>query len=243
MVDWWNPATWSSGTWQALGTGGTFVVAVVAAAFARRQVLEARDLRYDQSRPYVVVDFRTSEADVIFAEIVVENFGRTAAFDVSFEFDPPLESALFADVKDDDYHPARTAIFADGIPTLPPRKRYVALLDRGPDRVEAELPNRYTVTVNYTDGRHHSLSDTYTLDLGLYYSLRAINLRTVHHAAKALDEIRKTLEKWTAHLNGVRVYAQDEDALLEAQRREYQERLAKQGEADNQKSGEVPPAG
>lgn len=233
MVDWWNPTSWPAGTWQAVGIWGTLAVAAAAAIFARRQVLEARDLRYDQSRPYVVVDFRTSEADVIFSEIVVENIGRTPAFAVSFEFDPPLESALFTDAKEEDYHPARAAIFADGIPTLPPGKRYVALLDRGPDRVAAELPSKYTVTVNYVDGRNNSLSDMYVLDLSLYYGLRAINLRTVHHAAKALDDIRATVKKWTAHLDGIRVYTHDEDASTEALRQEMERRRQK-SESDDQ---------
>jgi hypothetical protein len=47
------PWDWSSGSWAGL----TFLVVVAGAIVATWQVREARRLREDQARPFVIIDF------------------------------------------------------------------------------------------------------------------------------------------------------------------------------------------
>jgi hypothetical protein len=64
------------------GAAGTFVVAVLAARAAFRQVREARTLREEQARPFVVVDFTLNPTTNFFFDIVVKNIGATLASNV-----------------------------------------------------------------------------------------------------------------------------------------------------------------
>src|SRR5215212_6753722 len=81
----------TSENWQAIGSIGTLVVVVFAAAYARNQVREARRIRLEQSQPQVVVDL---EAHSLLIELVIHNTGPTTARNVCFALDPALESTL-----------------------------------------------------------------------------------------------------------------------------------------------------
>src|SRR5215211_8561973 len=78
---------------EALSTAVTAFVAVAAAIFAFVQVRQARLLRVEQSRPFVVANFEPSPGSHRNIELVIENIGTTIATDVTIEFDPPLEAA------------------------------------------------------------------------------------------------------------------------------------------------------
>ena len=81
-ADW--PAVAACAAWA------TVLVYIVLGGFAWRQVHEARRLREEQARPFVIVDF---EPDFL-VYLTVENIGRTVARDVTIQFDKPLPSTL-----------------------------------------------------------------------------------------------------------------------------------------------------
>jgi hypothetical protein len=79
---------WAAVTaWAAWATVAVYVVLGI---FAWIQVLQARRLREEQARPFVIVDFEPG----FLVYLTVENIGRTMARDVSIRFDKPLESTL-----------------------------------------------------------------------------------------------------------------------------------------------------
>jgi hypothetical protein len=78
----------------ALATTGQLLVLVAAALYARAQVREARELRRDEARPYVVVDLEPDRPP--FMNLVVANLGRTMARNVRIETDPRWIPACIA---------------------------------------------------------------------------------------------------------------------------------------------------
>ncbi len=52
-----NPTAWQAAEWAAFGQVGALVVAIVAGALVWLQVRHGRQIREDQNRPYVIVDF------------------------------------------------------------------------------------------------------------------------------------------------------------------------------------------
>lgn len=77
-------------TWIAIGTLTTAAVALAAGVAAFWQVREMRRTREHESRPYPVVFMELNDSNRHVVELVVKNFGRTCAYDVAIEFDPPL---------------------------------------------------------------------------------------------------------------------------------------------------------
>lgn len=171
--------------WMQLAT---LAILTVAAVFAGWQVMEARNDRRQRNRPFIIVDFEP--AATIFAELVVSNIGTMPAHDVVAELDHAPDVAL----ERGRWASLSAALFNDGIPIMPPGRAVRMLFDRIPDRVEAELPMRWTATVSYSDHRGNRYADAYPLDLNAWRGFKSIRLKGAHEAVKELEKIRKALE-------------------------------------------------
>jgi hypothetical protein len=185
--------TWADVAQTAI-LGGQLLVLAVAAAVAWRQVREARRLREQQIRPFVVIDI---EVDRFLFFLAVSNVGTTLARDVRFEIDPPLDSAIENALNE-------MKMFRHGIATLPPNKAIRTLFDSALQRKPADLPDLYTVRVRYRDqtGRR-TFDETFDLDLGVYWNLTTVERRDVHDLHERLKEIRNEMRKWTAGSRGL----------------------------------------
>src|SRR5690348_11336726 len=87
MSDRWNDLTTTgAGTWLAIAAWVALVVGIVALVFVWLHMRRNRELAVEQSRPNVVMLMEPSPADWHLIELVVRNFGRTAAHDVKFTF-------------------------------------------------------------------------------------------------------------------------------------------------------------
>lgn len=181
----------------ALATTGQLLVLVAAALYARAQVREARELRRDEARPYVVVDLEPDRPP--FMNLVVANLGRTMARNVRIETDPPLDSSVY---RSGPVELAKLRLFSEGIPSLAPGKRIVLLFDQMAHRAEADLPETYRVRLTYDWDGGDPIREELRLDLDLYRPLRRIRLDTVHDVNLTLDKIRRLLDKWSAGFEG-----------------------------------------
>jgi hypothetical protein len=196
--------------WTALGTVATAAVALAAAVFAGFQVVEARRSREDQIRPFVVVDVQPSKVWRNALNLVVENVGRTVAYDVTLQFEPPL-----ATTRDDHFPLGESVLLREGVPTMPPGRRIEALFDLSHVRKDSGLPMRYAVTVNLRNARgKEETPQRYTIDLSHMYGLTHFTEYGLHHAAKSINEIEKAVKRWTGSQGRLNVWARDEDRRL-----------------------------
>jgi hypothetical protein len=116
---------WTAERVVALATAGQLVVLVAAALYARAQVREARELREDQARPFVVVDFEVSGPPEI--RLAITNIGKTMARDVRVSFAPPLQSSMDRPER----RLADLRMLNEPIPAMAPGKIYSTLFDVG----------------------------------------------------------------------------------------------------------------
>ena len=179
---------------------------------AWRQVREARKLRVEQARPFVIVDFEPG----FLVYLTVENLGRTMARDVSIRFDKPLESTLTGRL------PGRreldeSPLFREPIPALPPGKKIRVLFDQINDRLKAGLPLTYDVELRYRGptGRK-TWTEPYRLDLGMY--LGSQPAKGIPELVAEVENIRKEIGKWKD--SGIVVHAIDQrrQGRMEARR-------------------------
>src|SRR5690348_10592102 len=110
---------WSAVT--ACAAWATVLIYIVIGLFAWRQVHEARTLREEQARPFVIVDFEPG----FLVYLTVENLGRTMARDISIHFDKPLTSSLPGRSELDE-----SPLFRQPIPAMPPGKKIRVLFDQ-----------------------------------------------------------------------------------------------------------------
>jgi len=179
---------------QVVLVAGQLAVLVLAAIFAWRQVREARVLREEQNRPFVVVDFDCEQGYMMHLEVV--NMGTSLARDVAIEIDPPLESAI-------DIKVGELKMLNEGIATLAPGKRYRTFFDMGFRRAEAEraYTMNHTARVRYKDERgKRAFDETLNLDMDQYMHMNTVTRRDIHDVHKQLEAIQKTLKGWSANI-------------------------------------------
>jgi hypothetical protein len=163
-------------------------------------VLQARKLREEQARPFVIVDFEPG----FLVYLMVENLGRTMARDVTIRFDKPLESTLSRPHEIDE-----SPLFREPIPTLPPGRKIRVLFDQYGARLDAKLPLTYDVTLRYKGPTgKKEWEHPYRLDLGIYLG-SALPPKGLPELVAEVETIRKELEKWKGGIRGLLVQTVD----------------------------------
>lgn len=165
------------------------LVLFVAAVVALFQAREARRLRLEQQRPFVVIDVDFVGTAELF--LYVKNIGTSLARTVTINIDPPLSSAVDIPVE-------KFKMLTDGISTLAPGKELRSFLDVGFQRHASDLPMVYTATLNYTDETgKRTFEESMDLDIGQYMHLHYTDRKDIHDVHARLKEIGATLSKWT----------------------------------------------
>lgn len=196
--------------WAALGTWATVALAVGAVIVARNQLNEARDLRREQAQPYVVAFMEQNPHAPQFVELVIRNFGVTAARDVKITASPPLR-------RTGDAGGAPEAVWLPNVvPVLVPGQEWRTFWDVSHQRASDETlknEDRYEVRTSYEGVGGQRVDYLSVLDWGAYKGRRWMETKTIHHAAKSLGSLEKLAAKWTnGPQGGLAVFTRDGDA-------------------------------
>lgn len=197
-----DPFGFSPEQYTAAATWASVLVLLGSLVFAWKQVGEARTLREEQARPWVVVRF---DPGFIFG-ITIENIGRTVAKDVKVGFDPPLESTWKRP-----WGWEESSLLSAGIPMLPPGDSLRFHFDTYTDRLHSDLAMQYAVTVTYLDALGRRLpADSYQLDLKLYAGM-AVPPKAMPELVHEVEKLRKEVAKWTDGARGIEVHHVDRE--------------------------------
>jgi hypothetical protein len=227
-----NPLSWGAPEWAAFGQVGALVVAVVAGVLVWLQVRQGRQIREDQTRPYVVLDF---EFIGQLAVIAVRNIGTTPACDVRFSFDKPLRGTL-------GHERDALSVFVEGMPMLAPNRVVTFPLGQGPDLVpedgEATVPTRYAVEITYTDleGSRRYEDPPIILDLAPFkHSL--VDREDLHQIYQNLKEIKNLMKSWTSEQR-LRVNAITQREVDDRNRARFEQYQSRRAAAETEDSAE-----
>ncbi|AGE66583.1 Uncharacterized protein MBO1_00462 [Mycobacterium tuberculosis variant bovis] len=183
-----------SGTWLAWAALGLGVVALVV---TKRQIQRNRRLAAEQTRPYVAMFMEPHVADWHVIELVVRNFGRTAAYDVRFSFPNPPTVAQYENAANG-YADVVELRLPQELPMLAPGQEWRMVWDSALDRAEIGrgIESRFPGTVTYYDrpeqprrwrfwrrGRR-PLETKVVLDWDALPPVARIELMTTHDLAK-----------------------------------------------------------
>lgn len=204
---------WGAAEWSAFSSVGALVVAVIVGGFVAIQVLQAKRLREEQARPYVILDF---EFKGWFVHLVVKNIGATPARDVKIEFDKPLE------VPDRTRRPNDFEIFRAPIPMIAPGRVIRVRFGAGPDffKDDVDVPLNYQATVTYSDlhGKKRFDDPPLVLDL-LPYKNTVVGADRLAEVAQATKGIERILKRWGGNSDTLKVGAVNQTRSLRKQAR------------------------
>jgi hypothetical protein len=194
-------------SWIAFATVVQAVAVLGALFFAWRQVKQMADARReametgrDQARAYVVVYLRIEPELRSFPNLVVENVGTTAAYDVTVTSDPPLRSSLDGKGGPDLFD---VGWLKGSIPTLAPRQRMTTLFDSMIERPKEWNDDRYTIDVRYRDRFGKPQRDSFTIDIASMLNSTYIDDKGLRSISKHLEELTKEFKNLRTGWGGV----------------------------------------
>lgn len=195
-------------------------MAVGAGLLVWLQVRHGRQVRDDQTRPYVIVDFEFQSMVVM---LTVKNIGSSPARDVTVSFDRPIRRP-----KDDAAALEELAVFERGIPMLAPGRSISIWFGDGPKIFDEanKLPLRYEATAKYSsmDGKRTYIDPPCILDL-LAFKYTLVDNDDIHDIARQLKEIRSIMKSWTSEQR-LKINSVTQAEVDERRRRWREERLA-----------------
>jgi hypothetical protein len=186
-----------SGTWLAWAAWAALALGVVALLFTNHQIQRNRQLAAEQTRPHVAMLMEPHAADWHVIELVVRNFGRTAAYDIRFSFPTPPTVAAYENAADG-YADIVELQLPRELPVLAPGQEWRMVWDSALDRAEigTGIESSFTGSVIYYDRREQPrgwrfwqrerqpLETKVVLDWAALPPVQRIELMTTHDLAK-----------------------------------------------------------
>jgi hypothetical protein len=190
-----------SGGWLAIAAWTLAALGVAGLVFANRQLKKNRQLRTEQIRPQVAMFMEPHASDWHVIELVVRNFGQTAAHDVRFQFiNPPTVAIYEANVFDEKPDIAELDLPSE-LPLLAPGQEWRTVWDSAISREQlgGAIRSRFDGTLTYFDGprpdrdkkrssrlwsKREEFQSKVLLDWATLQPVQRLELLTTHDLAK-----------------------------------------------------------
>ena len=225
----------SNGAWSATAAWVGLLLAVLAARFAWSQFREARRTRDEQAQPYVAIYMEPTEAAQNAVDLIIKNFGATAAREIEITIEPPLNSSINGEVD--------KVKVPNLIRTLVPGQQWSTFWDTTFRRKDRGLPKHHIATIRFKDSRNRTLGPyIFDLDWDAILGRGYIVTHGMHDLAKALMEVRDTYkQRGDTQYTHVLAYSGEEHDKRERERFELivreQQELQQDGEDEQQGEG------
>jgi hypothetical protein len=180
----------------SLITAGLFVVAVVAAFYAkwqwdnaRDQIRDARAAELEARRPYIIVTIEPAETSRHLFDLVVRNLGQRPAMAVSISLDPPPVRAH----ETAGLEMSKAKMLREPVAMIAPGQVMRAFYDSHIERDGKDLPTTHEVLLSYQDSSGNKYTETSVIDINAMKGTMFTEVKTVHDIAKSIAEIQETL--------------------------------------------------
>ncbi|GAA1333046.1 hypothetical protein GCM10009592_26390 [Brachybacterium rhamnosum] len=204
-------------TYEGLASWIVAVIAVLTGITAILSLVQAKALRFEEARPYVVAGLRRVTPTAV--ELYIKNYGRTAAYQITVDSAPPLWSLTFPKR----FRPPQE------LPMLAPGDEWSTIWEtkagnrKGlPDRAnrfEVKLQYRARVGSKFNGGpRYRPISDSIVIDFQPYLSTTFVDVRPY-------GDIVKSIEKATTQLRAIAIVGKESPPEANSGRFEWLKKL------------------
>lgn len=150
---WDDLANLGSGGWLAIAAWAALLLGVVVLLYTHRQVKKNRQLKTAQVRPQVAMYMEPHSSDWHVIELVVRNFGTTAAYDIKLDFVNPPTVAAYEDHEYDGPPEVAELDLPSELTFLAPGQEWRTVWDSAISREElgGNIRSRFDGTLTYFD--------------------------------------------------------------------------------------------
>lgn len=204
-MDWikdrWHDLTdLGSGGWLAIAAWAALALGVVVLAWANLQLKKNRQLTTEQVRPQVTMFMEPHATDWHVIELVVRNFGQTAAHDIRIDFVNHPTVAAYEDAQLDGPPEVAELELPSEVPFLAPSQEWRTVWDSAISREQlgGSIQARFDGSLTYYDAprrdakarrsafkdKRQAFSTKFCLDWATLQPVQRLELLTTHDLAK-----------------------------------------------------------
>jgi hypothetical protein len=187
-----------SGGWLAIAAWAALVLGLVVLVWANRQIKKNRQLKTEQVRPQVTMFMEPHPSDWHVIELVVRNFGQTAAHDIRIAFVNHPTVAAYEESRFDGPPEVAELDLPSELPYLAPGQEWRTVWDSAISREElgGAIQDRFDGSLTYSDrprpdgktsgrwSKRETFETKFRLDWATLQPVQRIELMTTHDLAK-----------------------------------------------------------
>lgn len=187
-------------------------------------VSETRQMKENQVNPEVIVSLRPRPDIISFIDIVVENIGNSAAFDIKFNFKSDFEYEKGKFLSE--------LSFMKRISYLAPTQKIQSFLTSLLEDFNQKIKSQCVIDVTYKNRFHKFYHSTIMLNMRELKDLRQVGEPPENKIAKEIETISKNIAHLTSGFNKLQVITQTKKEKQKEERKNIEkikERIKKQG--------------
>ena len=217
------------------------VVAIATVAYAvltYRLVKETHLLRVQQLRPQVAVRVEPGQVALGFIDLIVENIGSGAAYDITFTYDSDFELEVNPKRRLSDIGFLRNGLRYLG-PKNELRTYLTTLFGRTNEMLAAKDRPRFRIDVRYKDALTNSYAEVFEIDFAHLAGLLRVGSPPLPEIAKHLDNIESAFSHLASGFTKLKVVVY---SLEDVEREHEQFRRAQlSGQLPKEATKDTPP--
>lgn len=204
----------------------SFVVAistVVYAILTWQLVSETRRMRQAQQEPKVSVTIQPREDLLNFVDLIVENIGVGAAYNVNFQVDSDFEYGFTQGRLSD------IGFIKKGINYFAPQQKIKLVIANMSENYAKQINRCFTIQVTYRDSLKKKYTDRYLIDFSEMHGLNQLGKPPLYEISQSLKKIEQYLNKISTGNSKVQVIAYTLADIEEEHRKlveEYEKRIS-----------------
>jgi len=198
ITDRWHDLTGlNSSSWLAIAAWAALAFGIAVIVVVNRQLNKNRQLKHAQVRPQVTMFMEPHASDWHLIELVVRNFGQTAAYNIEFSFNEHPTVAIYEDSDHDGTLDVTELHLPSELPILAPGQEWRTIWDSAISREQlgGSIGSRFEGSVIYYDAPHsgegrrfapkrREFESNATLDWKALQPVQRLELLTTHDLAK-----------------------------------------------------------
>jgi hypothetical protein len=179
-----------SAGWLTVAAWAGLALGLSALLFTARALKRNRLIKSDELRPHVVVYMEPHPSDWHVIELVVRNFGQSAAHNIRFDFAHPLTVGRYEDAREDGLPEVAELRLPSELTQLAPGQEWRTVWDSAISREEfgGQIRARFEGTVHYGDRpagvKGREFDAAVVLDWATLQPVQRLELMTTHDLAK-----------------------------------------------------------
>ena len=198
----------NSGAFVVVFSAVVAIATIVYAILTWRLVSETIKMRKVQTEPKISVTIQPSDAWINFVDMVIQNIGSGAAYDIKFRANPDFEYKKGNFLSD-------FGFMRNGLEYLAPNQKLQFFLTIMTENFKEKIKTFFEITVTYHNSTGKTYEDIYLIDFSHLDGLRNAGEPPMYKLAKNVENIQKDIHNLSTGFHEIKVIVRTKDAEKE----------------------------